>query len=104
MSDSIKAWHEMQEEKLASLKADEAIAKAIKIKDTIIADESAKYIFLLDFNDGKVYRYDISSLCNEDNKWNPDTESCEAFLYGAGHKVNDCEWMVTNNNEIEYGN
>ncbi len=95
MSDSIKAWHEMQEEKIVSLQADEAIAKAL---------ERAKYIFLLDFNDGKVYRYDISSLCNEENKWNPDTESCEAFLYGAGHKVNDCEWMVTKTNKIEYGN
>jgi len=63
-----------------------------------------KYIFLLDFTDGKVYRYDISVLCNEENKWNPDTESCESFLYGAGHKVNDCEWMVTNNEDIEYGN
>jgi hypothetical protein len=104
MSDSIKAWHEMQEEKLASLKADEAIAKAIKNKEIITADESAKYIFLLDFTDGKVYRYDISVLCTEENKWNPDTESCESFLYGAGHKVNDCEWMVTNNDKIEYGN
>ena len=104
MSDSIKAWHEMQEEKLVSLKADEAIAKAIKNKEIITADESAKYIFLLDFTDGKVYRYDISVLCTEENKWNPDTESCESFLYGAGHKVNDCEWMVTNTNKIEYGN
>ncbi len=104
MSDSVKAWHEMQEEKLASLKADEAIAKAIKNKEIVYADESAKYIFLLDFTDGKVYRYDISVLCTEENKWNPDTESCESFLYGAGHKVNDCEWMVTNNNKIQYGN
>ena len=63
-----------------------------------------KYIFLLDFNDGKVYRYNISSLCNDENKWNPDSESCEAFLYGAGHKVHDCEWMVTKNKTIEYGN
>ena len=104
MSDTIKACHEMQEEKLASLKADEAIAKAIKNKEIVHADESAKYIFLLDFTDGKVYRYDISVLCTEENKWNPDTESCESFLYGAGHKVNDCEWMVTNNDKIEYGN
>jgi hypothetical protein len=73
-------------------------------KEIITADESAKYIFLLDFNDGKVYRYDISALCTDENKWNPDTESCEAFLYGAGHKVNDCEWMVTSNKNIEYGN
>ena len=104
MSDTIKAWHEMQEEKLASLQADEALAKALKNKETIVADESAKYIFLLDFTDGKVYRYDISSLCTEENKWNPDSESCEAFLYGAGHKVNDCEWMVTSEKTIEYGN
>ena len=27
MSDSVKKWHEMQEEKLSSLKADEAMAK-----------------------------------------------------------------------------
>ena len=88
MSDTVKAWHEMQDEN----------------KEIIIADESAKYIFLLDFTDGKVYRYDISSLCNDENKWNPDSESCEAFLYGAGHKVSDCEWMVTSEKDIEYEN
>ena len=95
MGDTIRAWHEMQEEKLVSLQADEAIAREL---------ERAKYIFLLDFTDGKVYRYDISSLCNEKNNWNPDSESCESFLYGAGHKVNNCEWMVTTQKAFEYGN
>ena len=90
MSDTIKAWHEMQEEKN-------------KLREELRKDIS-KYIFLLDFTDGKVYRYDISSLCHEQNAWNPDSESCESFLYGAGHKVNDCEWMVTENKTIEYGN
>ena len=104
MSDSVKAWHEMQEEKLASLKADEALARALKKDLDLHEQEYVKYIFLLDFVDGKVYRYDISVLCTEENKWNPDTESCESFLYGAGHKLSDCEWMVTNNNKIEYGN
>ena len=52
----------------------------------------------------RVYRYDISVLCTDENWWNPDTESCEAFLYGAGHKLGDCEWMVTNNKGIEFGN
>ena len=70
----------------------------------IVARDNGQYIFLLDFTDGKVYRYDISSLCNEENKWNPDSESCEAFLYGAGHKVNDCEWMVTSTKDITPGN
>jgi hypothetical protein len=91
MSDSVKKWHEMNEEGWWT-------------KDPSKAKTSAKYIFLLDFGDGKVYRYDISSLCNEKNKWNPDSESCEAFLYGAGHSLSDCEWMVTSTSGIEFGN
>ena len=87
MSDTITAWHDMQEDTREELRKD-----------------ISKYIFLLDFTDGKVYRYDISSLCNESNAWNPDSESCEAFLYGAGHKVNDCEWMVTAEKTFEHGN
>ena len=66
--------------------------------------ERTKYIFVLDFNDGKVYRYNVRALCNKENEWNPDHESCEAFLLGAGHRLGDCEWMVTNNENIEYGN
>ena len=46
MSDSKKAYAEMQEEK---------------------EYEVAKYVFVLDFNVGKVYRYDISALCNEED-------------------------------------
>ena len=93
MGDTIKAWHEMQEEKTCSYSG---------LRST--SSYTDKYIWLLDFNDGKVYRYDISALCNDENKWNPDTESCESFLYGAGHRVNDCEWMVTEQKNVEYGN
>ena len=113
MSDTIKQWHEMQEEKkakhLRKILSDQGGKytvphKGAEAKEIVHADESVKYIFLLDFTDGKVYRYDISSLCTDENNWNPDSESCEAFLYGAGHKVNDCEWMVTSSKSIEYGN
>jgi uncharacterized membrane protein len=97
MSDTVTKWHEMQEEGWWT-------KNPSKAKETIIADETAKYIFLLDFNDGKVYRYNISVLCTKENEWNPDTESCEAFLYGAGHKLSSCEWMVTSNQGIEFGN
>ena len=90
MSDSKKAYAEMQEEKTCSYSG---------LRST--SSYTAKYIWVLDFNDGNVYRYDISSLCNDENKWNPDSESCEAFLYGAGHKVNDCEWMVTSTKDIK---
>ena len=88
MSDTVTKWHEMQDEN----------------KEIIVADETAKYIFLLDFTDGKVYRYDISFLCRKENEWNPDTESCEKFLELVGHKVNNCEWMVTNEEFIQRGN
>ena len=98
MSDTITAWHDMEEERRLRENAEQYN------KEIMFADERAKYIFLLDFTDGKVYRYDISVLCTDENKWNPDTESCESFLYGAGHKVNDCEWMVTSEKNIEYGN
>lgn len=73
-------------------------------KEIVRANKPAKYIFLLDYEDGKVYRYDISVLCREENKWNPDTESCEQFLELAGHSVNNCEWMVTNEEFIQRGN
>jgi hypothetical protein len=86
MSDSKKAYAEMQEENKPT---------------NYVARDNANYVWVLDFNDGNVYRYDISALCNEQNGWNPDSESCEAFLYGAGHKVNDCEWMVTTTKHIE---
>ena len=84
MSDSVKAWHEMQEEN----------------KEIIIADDSAKYIFVLDFEIGEVLRYDISVLCTKENEWNPDSESCEAFLCGAGHNPANIEWMVTSNKQL----
>ena len=89
MSDSVTKWHEMQEEGWWTKNPN----KAKK-------DKTAKYIFLLDFNDGKVYRYDISALGNKQNGWNPDYESCEAFLIGAGHAIQNCEWMVTTDYHI----
>lgn len=96
MSDTVKAWHEMQQEEK------DKIRKSGDFKPTM-------YIFVLDFLDGKVYRYDISALCNDKNwsspnYWNPDSESCEAFLIGAGHNIGNCEWMVTSEKTIEYGN
>ncbi len=83
MSDSVKKWHEMQEEN---------------------DHEIESYIFVLDYVDGKVYRYDISSLANKENKWNPSFGPCESFLIGAGHSLSNIEWMATKENNIEYGN
>ena len=91
MSDTIKAWHEMQEEENNENKKN-------------YSHYAAKYIWVLDFEVGEVFRYDISSLCNYNNNWNPDSESCEAFLIGAGHNPANIEWMVTTSKTFEYGN
>jgi hypothetical protein len=55
-------------------------------------NKEMEYIWVLDFTDGKVYRYDI----NTEWGWTPDNESCEDFLIEQGHKIQNCEWMLTN--------
>ena len=61
-----------------------------------------KYITVLNFEDGKVYQYKISSWGNP-NDWNPDDESCEEYLTSKGHNVNNCEWMCHKTNTIYHG-
>ena len=60
-----------------------------------------KYITVLDFVDGKVYRYSISTC--DSGAWNPDNESCEEYLTGKGHTVSSCEWMCHKTNTIHCG-
>ena len=108
MSDSVKKYHEMIEDKeiiLSDQGGKYTVKHGQEAKEytpipNYVARDNANYIWVLDFGDGEVYRHDISVLGNEENGWNPDTESCEAFLHGAGHKVSDCEWMVTTNKDI----
>ena len=102
MSDTITKWHEMEEERKLAENA-EQYAKEINEANR------SMYIFVLDFLDGKVYRYDISSLCNDKNwsspgYWKPQSEECEAFLIGAGHSIGNIEWMVTNSKIVINGN
>ena len=46
-----------------------------------------KYLFVLDFGDGKVYRYNlIDAEVHED---------FEDFIIEQGHSLSNCDWMVT---------
>ena len=54
--------------------------------------EKMKYITVLDFEEGEVYRYETMG-----KGWNPDFESIENFLESVGHNINNCEWMVHKN-------
>ena len=57
------------------------------------------YITVLDFEDGKVYQYEISAWSNSNN-WNPDSEDIEDYLTSKGHNLSNIEWMVHQNPEI----
>jgi hypothetical protein len=61
--------------------------------------EKMKYITVLDFEVGKVFRYDVGFQVNKLG-WNPDNENCEDYLINKGHNLGNCEWMVHEDNEI----
>ena len=79
MSDTVKAWHEMsQDEKLKYR------------KDNI---EVRKYLWVLDFEMGRVFLYNIRRADLE-------TEDYEDLLVLKGHKTTNCEWMVCKSDRI----
>ena len=45
-----------------------------------------KYVFVLDYVDGRVYRYDV---------WLDDAEKIEDYLTDMGHSIGNIEWMLT---------
>ena len=59
--------------------------------------QTAQWVFVMDYADGKAYRYDVSDLTNN-------SEVIEAFLQGAGHKLFNCKWMVTKHKDFINGN
>jgi len=68
------------------------------VEDGEINPNIAKFIWVLDFEDGEVYRHNIDALNNtglSNDQWNPDHESCESFLIGRGHSLSNIEWMVS---------
>ena len=49
------------------------------------------YVFVLDFEIGYVYRYDVMTR---------DSEKIEEYLTELGHNVGNIEWMLTRNKRI----
>jgi len=45
-----------------------------------------KYVYVLDFEDGRVYRYDV---------WIDSHDDIVSYLDDMGHSMGNCEWMVT---------
>jgi len=61
------------------------------------------YITVLDFTEGRVHQYDITTNDTHPNgnriDW-PDSESMEDFLMDKGHRLTDCEWMSHADGEL----
>ena len=58
-----------------------------------------KYIWVLDYTNGRIYRYEITSNWNH-GEWNPDSESIEDFLINQNHQMDMIKWMAIKNKEI----
>ena len=52
------------------------------------------YVFVLDFTNGKVYRYNVKDKID-----NPLVDF-ENFIIEAGHSLSNVEWMTTNNGKL----
>jgi hypothetical protein len=52
------------------------------------------YLFVLDFSSGRVHRYELNGIT--------DSGIIEGFIIGKGHSLSNCEWMTTENPELEY--
>ena len=50
-----------------------------------------KYVFVFDYVDGRVYRYDV---------WIDDSEKIEDYLSDMGHSIGNIEWMLTRNKKV----
>ena len=78
MSDSVKAWSDMQEE------------ERLKVIEN---SDARKYLWVLDFEMGRVFMYNIRRADLEH-------EDYEDLMTLKGHKPTNCEWMVCKSNKI----
>ena len=61
--------------------------------------EEMKYIWVLDYTNGRIYRYEITSNWNP-GEWNHDSASIDDFLINQNHQMDMIKWMITKNKEI----
>ena len=55
--------------------------------------EQAKYVTVLDFEDGNVFQYPIEI-------WDPYKQELQKKLKELGHNLKNCKWMVHSNKPI----
>jgi len=65
--------------------------------------KTKQYVWVLDQSDGKVYKYNITSL-KLDGTDRDITFQVRVFLATAGHKLDQIAFMVTKEGTVEKGN
>ncbi len=80
MSDSVKKWHEMKESEKAG-------------RDHATKINKRHFMWVLDHEYGTVHLYNIKNP-------NLDLEDYEKMLELLGHKVDNCQWMLTEKEKI----
>jgi len=80
MSDSVKAWHEMQDSEKAG-------------RDHATKINKRHFIWVLDHEYGTVHLYNIKNP-------NLDMEDYEKLIELHGHKTSKCQWMITERDKI----
>lgn len=53
------------------------------------------YLWVLDFNDGQVYKYAIDKAV-----YNEEPECCEDYMQRVGHEISNVQWMVSPYDEV----
>lgn len=61
-----------------------------------------KYLFVLDFGDGKVYRYNLidAEVYVKERGFKAAASDYEDFIIERGHSLSNCEWMTTNSGKL----
>jgi len=83
----------------------------MKTKEIILSDQGGEYtvpvrggeavakeyvyLWVLDFNDGQVYRYNIDKEI-----YNDYPDHCEDYMQKVGHEINNVQWMVSPYEEV----
>ena len=74
------------------------LAPPIPRKQVDVGDEDL-YMFVLDFEDGKVYKYLYPEAVENEEGKVVDNDG-ESYLEMLGHRATNCEWMITKYEEI----
>jgi|3_EtaG_2_1085321.scaffolds.fasta_scaffold291246_2 hypothetical protein len=62
-----------------------------------------KYITVLDYEAGRVFQYDISKFGDDYmfiDPTTPQNEEIEDLIVDQGHRLSNCDWMISDDPQI----